>query len=256
MLRSWLVLGVLAVRVAWGQAPVYTADDIVNASDYSSGPFAPNSVLTIFGSNLSWYTDAVPSDFNATIVPTQMGGVAVYVDNWPAPLLYVSGPQINFLIPSNEIAGNATVRVVREGVTGPEVTVTLVNAAPALFDPGTGFAIATHADGTLLTDASPGQPGEIVVVYATGLGATEPNPDPGEIPQTAALMVWLSSLTVSLNGAVLPSDLIMYAGVTPGCVGLSQLNIKLPQDVGANPPIQVSVGTQSTSSALELAVVQ
>ena len=81
MLRSWLVLGVLAVRAAWGQAPAYIADDIVNASDYSSGPFAPNSVLTIFGSNLSWYTDQLASDFSASIVPTQMGGVAVYVDN-------------------------------------------------------------------------------------------------------------------------------------------------------------------------------
>ena len=255
MSRSWLVLGVLITRIAWAQAPAYTAADFVNASDYSPGPFAPNSVLSVFGSNLSWYTVALaPSSSTASTIATQLGGVAVYVDNWPAPMLYVSGPQINFLIPSNEIAGNVTVRVVREGVTGPEVTIALVNAAPALFGVGTGFAIATHADGTLLTDASSAQPGEIVVVYATGLGATEPNPDPGEIPETAAPMVSLSSLTVSLSGAVLPSYLIKYAGVTPGCVGLYQLNIELPQDVGANPPIQVAVGTHSTSGALELAV--
>jgi uncharacterized protein (TIGR03437 family) len=176
------------------------------------------------------------------------------VDNWPSPMLYVSGSQINFILPGNEIAGNVTIRVVREGVTGPEVTVALVEAAPALFDVGTGFAIATHADGTLLTGASPGQPGEIVVVYATGLGATEPNPNPGEIPQNAASLLWLSSLAVSLDGITLPSYLIKYAGATPGSVGLYQINLELPQDVPADPSIQLAVGTQTNAGTLKIAV--
>jgi len=226
----------------------------VNASDYSLGPFAPNSALSIFGSNLSWYTEALNASNTVGSVPTELSGVTVYVDDTPAPLLYVSGPQINFLIPSGELSGNATVRVVREGVTGPEVTVALVYGAPALFDIGTGFAITTHADGTLLTDASPGQPGEIVVVYATGLGATEPNPEAGEIPESAAPLQWLASLSISLQGAVLPSTLLKYAGATPGCVGLYQLNIQLPQDVSADPVIQVMMGTQATFGTLKLAV--
>jgi uncharacterized protein (TIGR03437 family) len=254
MTRSLIVLAVLVLRAALAQAPAYTADSIVNASDYSAGPFAPNSVLSIFGSNLSWYTQAMSVSKTAAVVPTELSGVAVYVDNAPTPMLYVSGPQINFLIPSGEITGNVTVRVVREGVTGPEVTIALIDGAPALFVIGTGFAIATHADGTLLTDASPAQPGEIVVIYATGLGPTDPNPEIGEIPETAASMQWLSSLSVSLGGAVLPSYLIKYAGVTPGCVGLYQLNIELPQDVGADPVIQVSVGAKSSLGTLKLAV--
>lgn len=256
MLRSWLVLAVLVLKVAFAQAPAYTADSIVKASDYSSGPFAPNSVMSIFGTNLSWYSYALESgDIAANTLPIELEGVQVYVDDWPSPMLYVSGGQINFIVPSNEIAGNVTVRVVREGVTGPEVTIALMDAAPALFDTGTGFAIATHGDGTLLTDASPAQPGEIVVVYATGLGATEPNPNPGEIPQSAAPLVLLSSLTVSLNGAALPSYLIKYAGATPDSVGLYQLNIQLPADVAADPTIQVTVGTQSSSGALAIAVL-
>lgn len=255
MPRSWLVLGVLIIQAAWAQAPAYTAADIVNASDYSSGPFAPNSVLSIFGSNLSWYTAALQFGKGASSVTySQLGGVSVYVDNMPALLLYVSGPQINFIIPSFMATGDITVQVVREGVVGPAVTETLVDAAPALFDTGTGFAITTHADGTLLTDTSPGQPGEIVVVYATGLGATDPNADAWEIPQAAAPIDSLSSLAVSLNGAVLPSYLIKYAGITPGCVGLYQLNLQLPQDVGTDPAIQVSVGARSTSGTAKIAV--
>jgi uncharacterized protein (TIGR03437 family) len=52
----------------------------------------------------------------------------------------------------------------------------------------------------------------------------------------------------------LPSTLLKYAGATPGCVGLYQLNIKLPQDVSADPVIQVMMGTQATFGTLKLAV--
>jgi uncharacterized protein (TIGR03437 family) len=250
---SSLVLAVLVLRTALAQAPAYAAENIVNSSDYTSGPFAPNSVLTIFGTNLSWYTQALTLG-KAGEVPTQLSGVQVLVDSRPAPLLYVSGPQINFLIPSNEISGQVTVRVVREGMAGPQVTVKLIDVAPALFDIGTGYAITTHADGTLLTDASPGQPGEIVVIYATGLGHTQPNADVNEVPGSAAPIEWLGSLTVSLDGAVLPSYRIKYAGITPGCLGLYQLNLELPLEVGANPAILVSVGAKSSTGNLKLAV--
>ena len=255
MAKFLLVLVILLLKVAFAQAPAYTAAAIVNASDYTAGPFAPNSVLAIFGTNLSWYTHALaPGDIAADTLPIELDGVGVYVDDWPAPLLYVSGPQINFIVPGNEISGDITVRVTREGVSGPSVTVTLADAAPALFDDGNGYAIATHADGTLLNDASPGQPGEIVVIYATGLGPTEPNPTPGAIPQTAASLQWLDSLTVSLDGTVLPPFRIKYAGVTPLSAGLYQINLEIPQDAGPDPVIQVTVGTQSDADGLKLAV--
>ncbi|HUB83137.1 MAG TPA: hypothetical protein VMB03_30260 [Bryobacteraceae bacterium] len=242
----------LEVLVSFGvlnaQPPSYTAADIVNASDYSAGPFAPNSVLSIFGSNLSWDTATYTLQAGQAALPTELASVQVGVDEWQAPLLYVSPSQINFLVPSTETSGSAVVRVVREGVAGPPVTVTLVAGAPALFSTTAGFAIATHLDGSPLTDASPGQAGEFVVVYATGLGVTSPNPAPGEIPTEAAEIQLFGSLNVSLNGAALPALLVSYAGVTPGYAGLYQLNIRLPQGVPADPVIQVSVGTQSSGS--------
>ena len=248
------VLAVLVSALGQAQAPAYTAADLVNASDYSPGPFAPNSVLSIFGTNLSWYTQPYSSGQVAAQVPTNLSGVEVFVNNWPAPLLYVSPSQINFLIPSSAIAGTAAIHVVREGVTGPYVDVQLVSAAPALFDGSSGFAIATHADGTLLTDSSPAQPGEIVVVYVTGLGVTDPNPEAGEIPLSAAPLAAPGALNVALNGDALPFSSIEYAGLTPGCVGLYQLNIQLPQDVPSDPVIQVSMGTETSSGNPRIAV--
>jgi len=254
MVRVWLILAVLLAGTAWGQAPAYSAANIVNASDYSPGPFAPNSVLSIFGTNLSWDIEQVsPNQGPSVILPT-VDSVQVYVDNWPAPVLYASGPQVNFIVPGNEISGDITVRVVREGVTGPEVTLKLAAAAPALFALSTGYIVATHADGSLITANSPANAGETVVVYATGLGQTEPNPSPGEIPQTAASIVLFDSLSVSLDGAALPAYLIKYAGVTPQSIALYQINIELPATLGENPQIQVTVGTQSSLPGLKINV--
>ena len=254
MSRASFVLAVLLLKVGSAQQPTYSDANIVNASDYSTGPFAPNSVLTIFGSNLSWYTHALASsDIVAETVPGQMANVAVYIDNRPAPLLYVSPTQINFLVPGNEISGDVPVRVVRQGVWGPEARITLVDAAPALFDIGNGFAIATHGEGSLLTEDSPAQPAEIVVIYATGLGATQPNPSPGQIPQSAAPLLLLDSLTVSLDGRTLPSFRIKYAGATPLSAGLYQINLEMPPETGPDPLIQVAVGNKADSGGLKLA---
>ena len=239
---------------AWGQAPAYTADSIVNASDYSPGPFAPNSVLTIFGANLAWDTRQLAgSDIVNGALPTSLDSVAVYIDNWPVPLIYVSPTQINFIIPGNEIDGSVPVRVVREGVTGPEITIQLIDAAPALFA-FAGYVIAAHDDGTLLTPDAPANAGDVVVIYATGLGKTLPNPAPGVIPLTPDRLAAASTINVYLNGVAINPSLIFYAGVTPYCAGLYQINLFLPGDTPTDPEIRVSVGTQMSLAGLLLNV--
>ena len=247
-------MAALLAGAAWGQAPAYTSDNIVNASDYSSGPFAPNSVLTIFGANLAWDTrQLAETDIVNDTLPTTLGSVAVYIDNWPVPLIYVSPTQINFIIPGNEVDGSVPLRVVREGVTGPEITIQLIGAAPALFALA-GYAIATRTDGTLLTPDAPASAGDVVVVYATGLGKTLPNPGPGVIPLTPDPVAARSALNVYLNGVAINPSFIFYAGVTPYSAGLYQINMFLPNDAPTDPEIRVSVGTQTSLAGLLLNV--
>jgi uncharacterized protein (TIGR03437 family) len=254
MAKLWLVSAALVAGAAWGQAPVYTADNFVNASDYSHGPFAPNSAVTVFGANLAWDTQQLAgTDILNDTLPTILASVEVYIDNWPVPLIYVSPTQINFIIPGNEIAGSVPVRVVREGVTGPEITIQLTDAAPALFA-WDGCALATQADGTLLTSDAPANAGDVIVVYATGLGKTNPNPAPGVIPLTPNPIVAPSTLTVYLNGAPIDSGLVFYAGVTPDSAGLYQINMFLPGDTPSNPEIRVAVGAQMSLPGLLLNV--
>jgi len=218
MLRMWLVLVLPLANAAWGQAPAYSAAGMVNGPNYAPGPFAPNSIVSIFGSGLARSSQGVTAgDILNNTLPTELNGTHVYVMNSPTPLLYVSDGQVNFLVPGNQLDGDVKIRVVREGLTGPEVTVTLVDAAPALFQTAAGYAIAAHVDNSVIAPGSPAQAGETIVVYACGLGRTQPNPAPGAIPQIAApIQRALGATRASgLATAACPSSISPPAGTSP-----------------------------------------
>jgi uncharacterized protein (TIGR03437 family) len=250
-----LVLVVLPAHAAWGQAPVYSAGTIVNAPNYAPGPFAPNSIATIFGSGLARSSQGLTAgDITNNTLPMELNSTRVYVMDSPAPLLYVSSGQVNFLVPGNQLAGDVKIRVVREGLTGPEVTVTLLDAVPALFPTAAGYAIAAHLDNSLIAPDLPAMAGEVIVVYACGLGRTLPNPAPGAIPQSAAVIQRLSDLKVYLGGTAIKPASILYAGVTPGSAGLYQIDLVLPDGLGADPEIRVAIADQFSPAGLKLAV--
>src|SRR5262245_35275638 len=115
MSRFWPVAAVLLLgalidcRTAWS-APAYTAAGIVHASNYSPAPFAPYSLLTIFGSGLARSAQALTAaDIRDNFLPTEMNFTQVLVDNSPAPLFYVSDSQINFLVPGKQLPGDMRV---------------------------------------------------------------------------------------------------------------------------------------------------
>ena len=262
-IRTYLALAVLCAGAARGQ-PSYSAADIVNASSYGAGPFAPGSVMTIFGAGLAASPYAVqPSDLvqcgtvAGWCLPQELNYVRVFVQDQPVGMLYVSANQINFVMSTVQLPGPVTVRVATEGLTGGNVTVTLVPAAPALFpQTGNGYLIATSASNQLLTAANPAHAGDTVVIYVTGLGITSPNPVPGEIPTYAGQMIAanLATLNVSLNGTAVDPTLIKYAGLTPGSVGLYQINLYVPAGMGADPELEVFVGTVGSQTGLKLPV--
>ncbi|MBZ5578508.1 MAG: hypothetical protein LAP40_18255 [Acidobacteriia bacterium] len=256
MFRAWLVLAALSLGSASGQAPSYSAANIVNAINLASGPVAPNSYISLFGANLAWREESLTVENTAAgALPQTLADIRVYVANYVAPLLYAGPSQINFLVPGNLSVGQVMVRVARQGVTGPEVPITLVDVAPHLFAYPNGYVLAQHTDYSAILPDNPAHPGEIVVVYANGLGATHPNPDPGEIPWYAGLMTRLSDLRVSIGGSVLTPDRILYAGLTPGWAGLYQINLRLPEVLGPDPEIRAAVGAQSSLAGLKLAAV-
>jgi uncharacterized protein (TIGR03437 family) len=244
MLRIWLALTFCA-GIAMAAGPAYSADGVVNASNYTPGPFAANSVVSIFGANLARSTHALAADdISGGRLPDEMNFVRVYVENQPVPMLFVSEGQVNFVMPVLK-AGKAHIRVVTESQSGQELTVDIVPCAPALFSMEGGWAIATSATGQLLTPDAPAKPGDTIVVYLTGLGQTSNRLPAGTIQPLADQILTLASLKVTLGGAPIDAAHLKYAGVTPGSAGLYQINLVVPDGVGTDPEIQVT-GTTTT----------
>jgi uncharacterized protein (TIGR03437 family) len=234
-------------------ALVYTTASIVNAASYSSAALAPNTIATIFGNNLSFSTEAVTAaDFLGGALPTELDGVDVYIGAYSAGLFYVSPTQINLLLPNGLLPGTYIVTVIRNGFAGPAVPITLALTAPALFTDGFGNAIAVHLDGSLVTAASPGIPGDWVILYAVGLGRTVPDTIMFLAPTVAAPITNIDQFSLTFNGVAVPGSAIYYAGVTPGLAGLYQINLHIPADAPPKPQIVISIGSAASAPATEL----
>jgi uncharacterized protein (TIGR03437 family) len=248
--RLLLATAVLCCGIARGAAPSYSAAGIVSTGSYAPGPFAPNSLITIFGSSLApGPRGLLPSDIVNNILPTELNNTRVFVDNFAVPLLYVSETQVNLLIPARQALGKADIQVVRQGLRGPVVVVEVAAAAPALFLNG-DFAIATHADNSVITPEKPARPGELVVLYAAGLGKTQANPANGElVPYLSPL---LGSLRVTVGGETVDPARVLYGGLTPQSAGLYQVNFMLPEKPAADPEIRLFVGDAGSPVGVKL----
>ena len=92
------------------------------------------------------------------------------------------------------------------------------------------------------------------MLFATGLGATNPPAEPGQLPTAAASLVPESNLQVLLNGQPVRAEDILYAGVAPFFAGLYQINFQLPSDAPANPEIRLVCAGETSPAQVYLNV--
>ncbi|MGI8988993.1 MAG: hypothetical protein ACR2I2_05320 [Bryobacteraceae bacterium] len=259
MLAARLALAALALGSAgWAgtagsvTAPSYNIASIVNSATNGPGALAPNTIATIYGTDLSYNTRAIASsDLSAGVLPRVLDGVQVFIGGVPANLYFVSPHQINFLVPSILRPGNAVVYVAREGVAGPPVTIMLLDVAPGLFELNPDTIVSTHADGSIVTKDAPATAGEVVVLYAVGLGHTLPDSPQGQIA-SGPWPIARTDLRVLVGGDAIDPARILYAGATPGFAGLYQINVLLPDRIGPDPEVRISLEDQTSKAALKI----
>jgi uncharacterized protein (TIGR03437 family) len=238
-----------------GDAPFYSAGSIVNSADGQIGPLAPNAIGTVYGKGLSYVTRAIAAeDVRGGVMPTVLPGtgVTILIGGVAANLFYVSPTQINFLVPSILRPGRTDFQVVMNGISGAVVPLDLAAASPAIFQMDAQTVIATRVDASLITSNAPAQPGDLIVLYATGLGDTVPPVIYANVATTAAPLKQLSDFKVLLDGVALDASLVLYAGIAPGFAGLYQINLRLPNGVGANPQIQIGLADALSPAGLTL----
>ncbi|MCC6294623.1 MAG: hypothetical protein IT164_18365 [Bryobacterales bacterium] len=237
-------------------APRYTASSIVNAASGVSSILAPNGLATIYGTDLAGHTQSLTaSDLRGDQLPYTLNGtgVGVIVSGLRAHVVFVSPSQVNFLVPALLPPGTATVVLTRLGVSGDHVKVLIAGCSPGLFLLKPGLAVAARADGSVITETAPALPGEVAVLYATGLGQTAPPLGLGERARKAAWIDRREEFAVVLDGRTLTAE-VLYAGVTPGFGGLYQVNLRLPEHTGPNPEIRLLCGDTASPAGVRLAV--
>ena len=240
-------------------APFYTTSSIVNAASFKAGALAPNTIGTLYGRDLAFTTRAVSKDdlYNGTLPTTLLGtGVRLLVGGNLAFLYYVSPTQINFLIPPNLPPGPRQIQLVLDGRAAESVRIELASVSPALFAADPETALATHLDGSLLTAEKPATPGEIVILYATGLGDTRPRFAAGQMPNIVAWIERRAEFQITLDGEPVDRAAILYAGVAPGFAGLYQINLKVPDTLRRNPQIRIGFNEVMSPEGVRLPAQQ
>jgi uncharacterized protein (TIGR03437 family) len=234
---------------------------------------APNMLATVYGAHFApagTVRTVQPADIVNGRLPTTLAGACVSVGGVTAPILAVLEGQINFQTPA--VAGAAAdVRVTRGcGTAEPRVSapwnVAVAPASPQFFffvaradgrSPAAAANAVTNAyigPSGLIPGAEfrPARPGDIVTIYATGFGPTEPAIPAGAIPQGAAPV--RASVTVRLGGRELSPGEILYAGVAPGLI-INQLNIRIPADAPSGElALSITIGGRTSPAGAFLAV--
>jgi len=205
-------------------------------------PLSPGAIATIW----TVYADCpcTPSQFLAPAtsltsypVPKVLADTQVLVNNVPAPLYFVGGGQINFIVPNaTPPTGSYEVDVVQVSTGRILGTTSLPMAyySPAAFvGPGgqtssVFYAAAINQDGSVNGPSNPATRGQYVTLYMTGMGVVPGAPLDG-VPATSAISTPFTP-TIQYGPGALPASSIIYSGLD-SFPGMWQISFTIPTNV-------------------------
>jgi uncharacterized protein (TIGR03437 family) len=186
--------------------------------------------------------------WNGKTLPMSLSGATVTIGGQRAPLLFVSGEQINAQVPFNVPTGKQPV-VINNG-SGPSdaFSLTVAAVAPAIFyDPVA--AVVKSNDYSLVTSQNPAHAGDTVLVYWTGCGQTAPTLSTGVLVPSNMLA---NTMPVTATVAKAPAK-VVYSLASPMFVGLCQTALTIPSGVTGMSDLTLQIGGV-TSNVVTIAV--
>jgi uncharacterized protein (TIGR03437 family) len=235
----------LTVGGAVSGVPSIAASGVVNAASFASGIVAQGSLFSIFGTNLG---STAPVQASSFPLNANLGGTSVEIlqggmkyDAW---LLFASSGQVNAILPSSVPAGIAQVTVTYNGMTSQPASFTIVKTSFGVFFQtanGSDMAVAQNyvdpANYPLNLPATPARPGQIVLVWGTGLG---PIPAPDNLAPGAAAVDLTDVPVTILVGGIQAQRL--YAGRQAQSAGVDNVYFTVPAGVanGCQVPVVIS----------------
>ncbi|MCP5116005.1 MAG: hypothetical protein GY953_34690 [bacterium] len=210
-----------------GPAPSLTA--VTNAASYLENPLAPGEIVVAFGVDLGPAVLVVAEAGDTDRLPKELAGTKVLFNGEPGALLFTSGNQVGAIVPyalTTLAADRIEVVVEFQGERSNPVELDLADASPGIFTiGGASQGAILNQDGSVNGDGNGAAAGEIVSIFATGEGETDP---PGEDGKLAGdpLPQPLLEVVVEIDGQ--PAE-VTYAGSAPKLTaGALQVNAQIP----------------------------
>jgi uncharacterized protein (TIGR03437 family) len=234
-------------------APIVAATPTVAAAiagnlDKAATTVAPGGLISIFGSNLV-KTAVDLAGWQGTSIPRTLNGTSVTIGGKAAAILYVSPNQINAQVPVDVPAGPAQVVVISPVGPGASFQVTVAATAPAIFFAPVA-AVLKNADFSLVSSSNPAKAGDVILVYATGLGQTSPAISTGTLVPATGTAATSAGVTATIGGK---DATVVYAIASPGFVGLYQVAVTVPAGITGSSAIVLKQGS-TTSNSVSIAV--
>jgi uncharacterized protein (TIGR03437 family) len=221
--------------------------EIVNAASLSSGAFAPGTLIAIEGMGFS-HTTVSAVDDGVHSLPLKLAGVEVRLNHVALPLLSIAPSELRAQLPydlDNLLQAVISVRIEHSDgsvVISNSMTIPIASASPGIFafagaEPRSGLVV--HADsqghaGAPVTNESPAQPGQVIVLWATGLGMIDTTeaatpvagvPFPGpDAPVIIPVEAMVGGRQAQVLSATLPA----------GSIGVYEIRVRLPHDLPTN----------------------
>jgi uncharacterized protein (TIGR03437 family) len=254
--------GAMILKIApTGSMPLISARGVTNGASFQTG-LVCCGIITIFGRGITNRTGIVTAA--GLPLPTEINGVSVMVNGVRAPLFAIANvngqEQINFQAPSEVGSINpSTIAVLNNGAWAVPVARDVFGIQPGIFtiDGSTG-AIQHSSTFQPVTASNPAQRGEVVTIYATGLGRVDNDPGAGKPASSSPLSKTLIVPIVTIGGIQAE---VLFSGLSPGYVGLYQVNARVPQAVPSGmvdvvmhygfppPPVKMAVANSPAPAA-------
>jgi uncharacterized protein (TIGR03437 family) len=244
--------------------PIVDFQGVLDNAIFAPGDtIARGDIVAVMGQQLSMLTGALGT---APPLSTQVADTQVLLNGVPIPIFYSSYGQINCQIPTDAPTGTATLQVKRtDGQAGNLVTVGIGPRAPRLlrFNLGDFGAIVNARDGSYPLPAGaipgsnthPASAGDTLIIYAIGLGDTNPFVATGAAAPSNPLARVTGTPAVNFGGGIGGALAIPdFVGLSPTSAGLYQINVVIPQGVPkGNLYLTLDFG-DSTSNPVQIAI--
>lgn len=239
-MKSLPHIALLMATTACGLFAQVSQVAVINYSGFNvSAPISPGSIASAYG---TFGTVTTTATSTASPLPTTLANVSVRVNNRTAPLYFVSSGQINFVVPNATENGAQTVEVLSGTTVVARGSVNVWEIFPALAASDTAATrqgIIQNQDFGINSQSTRARRGEIIQLYATGCGRTNPVSVDGLAPASLSPTVAPAEAFVGN----LPAT-VQFAGAHPQFPGICQVNVVVPDQafITGQTPLFITIG--------------